>query len=144
MSFARSLVAGFALLVPVLIVPACGGRQSQADAVVEANRRLDGVWVLRNFTPSETLEAPLQSLLAVQFNTLTVRFDGQNLYATGPGVNVTRRYQITEAAADQISLMVYEQTGVWYRISGQFQGNQLSFIGYDSPWRGRGVLERMQ
>ena len=126
------------------MLPACGSKQKQADAVVQVNQRLTGKWLLRNFTPEQPLEAPLQSLLAVQFGSMTVQFDGQNLYAAGPGVNVTRRYQITEAGGDVMSAMVYEQTGVWYRVSAQFQGNLLHFRGLDAPWRGTGVLERTQ
>lgn len=149
----RLLVVGklrlvFALLV-VVFLPAlvgCGGSNARpvdasAAARADANRRLQGDWVLQSYQPEVALEPMLQGLLAVQIGHLRVSCDGQQLTAVGPGVSATRRYVVTDAAFNRLKVTVYDE-GVPYLVQGEFQGNQLAFHALTSPWRGSGMLVR--
>ncbi len=133
------LIAAAALLT----LPSCGSKQSQgANTVLVANQRLQGKWRLQTFTPEATLEAPLQGLLAAELGQLLVTFTGSDYTAVGPGINLSGRFTIQSAQNDILNGTFYDQTGVGYRISGQFDGKLFRFHAYDSPWRGSGVLER--
>ena len=108
-------------------VAACGSRQTPPDPVVQAGERLRGNWLLTEFKPLETLDAPIQGLLNAQFNTLVLTFDGSQMTARGPGVDVARGYRITQALGADMSLEIIDPTGVTYRVSAAFQQDLLRF-----------------
>ena len=134
------------LLVALGILPACGGSYQTGDeqemARVQAGRRLMGDWVLVSFQPDNTLEPMLAGLLTAQFGNMIVHFDGQVMVANGTGVRVQRRYRVTQADADQLALVNYDDNGIAYDAAGMFRGNELWFSSLTDPWRGRGVLRR--
>lgn len=107
-----------------------------------AGQRLQGTWRVQSFTPESPLEAPLQSLLNAELGQLTVTFTGSNYSAVGPGIDISGRFEIQNAGGDILSGTFYDQTGVAYRVSGQFDGPRFLFHSYDSPWLGSGVLQR--
>lgn len=122
---------------------ACGGSGGPAQSpTVVAAQRLQGNWRLVNFEPSLAMEEPLQGLLQAQLRTLTISFSQGEYTATGPSVNAGGRYEVTSASGDSLSARIYDRAGAGYGISGTFVGPQLQFISEDSPWAGRGVIER--
>lgn len=122
---------------------ACGSKQQTGpDKVLVAGQRLQGNWRLTAFTPEGTLDIPLQGLLQAQIGHMTVSFTGSNYTAAGTGFNVSGRFQIQSAEGDFFSGTFFDQTGVGYRTSGQFDGKLFRFHSYDAPWRGQGILER--
>jgi hypothetical protein len=143
-----------AVLVKVVLVvtcgaalSACGGsRMPAADAaaqqVAAATSRLQGTWTLVQFQPETGLEPMMAQLLAVQIGRLTVRFDANQAYFTGVGVNAQRAYRVDAAQADQLHLTLLEDTGATYQIVGAFSSNVLQFRSDTDPWRGRGTLQR--
>lgn len=140
---------GFALLalcgtLSATAVTACGSRQTPPDPVIQTGERLRGNWLLTEFKPAETLEAPIQGLLAAQFNALVLTFDGGQMTARGPGVDVARNYRVTQALGAEFSLEIIDPTGVTYRVSAAFEQDLLRFRSHDSPFRGEGTLRRTQ
>jgi hypothetical protein len=132
-----------ALVGALASLSACGSKQQAGpDNIVVAGQRLQGNWRLTAFTPEATLDAPLQGLLQAQLGRMTVSFSGSNYTAAGTGFNVSGRFQIQSAEGDFFSSTFYDQTGVAYRTSGQFDGKLFRFHSYDAPWRGQGILER--
>jgi hypothetical protein len=107
-----------------------------------ANQRLQGRWRLQTFTPEAALEAPLQGLLSAELGQLVLTFTGSDYTAVGPGINLSGRFTIQSAENDFLNGTFYDQTGVGYRISGQFDGALFRFHAYDSPWLGSGTLQR--
>ncbi|HET9959381.1 MAG TPA: hypothetical protein VFQ61_33050 [Polyangiaceae bacterium] len=112
------------------------------DKVLVAGQRLQGTWVLVSFKPEKPLEAPLQGLLDAQMRMLRISFDNSSYKAVGVGLNVQGRFQVLSAEGDLFSGTMYDPTGVGYRVSGQFDGQQFHFASYDAPWRGTGLMER--
>ncbi len=137
------------LLAALSLAPACKPRESKTvDAAEvarqEANRRLEGSWVLVSFQPRDALEPMLQALLAVQMGRLVVTFDGSNMRAVGTGVDTTRRYQVTEAYANRLTLRSFDDRNVAYDAVGEMRGDELWFEARTSPWHGRGLLRRLR
>jgi hypothetical protein len=121
----------------------CGPKSAaSADSVASATQRLQGTWKVAAFTPESTLEPPLQGLLNAQLGTLAITFQGDSFSAAGPGINFTGNFKIWSATFYDLSGSVYDQTGVAYRVSGQFEGPDFLFRSYDSPWKGQGKLVR--
>jgi hypothetical protein len=123
---------------------ACGSSSSTpaASPTVSANQRLQGNWRLLSFQPSLALEPPLQGLLDAQLKTLVLNFASGQYTASGPSVNTGGRYEVTGAQGDSLAGRIYDRVGAGYGISGTFVGAQLHFKSEDSPWAGRGILER--
>ena len=147
MSVTFRRIALFALCVTLAggAATACGSRQTPPDAVVQAGERLRGNWLLTEFKPAESLEAPIQGLLSAQFNALVVTFDGAGqMTARGPGVDVARSYRITQALGAELSLEIIDPSGVTYRLAAAFEHDLLRFRSHDSPFRGEGTLRRTQ
>jgi hypothetical protein len=132
----------FSLLAALSLVSCGASGSAPRDARPTANQRLQGDWTLMNFRPETQLEPMLQSLLALQFGIMVVSFDGQQVTGMGPGINVRRRYEISEAYLDSVKLIVSDETGARYRGSGEFRGEDFLFTSIDSPWRGQGSLRR--
>jgi hypothetical protein len=137
-----ALALSASLLTPALL--GCGSRQTPPDPVVQAGERLRGNWLLTEFKPAAALEGPLQGLLAAQFGALILTFDGTQMIARGPGVDVARAYRVTQALGADLSLEISDPSGVVYRVSAAFQQDLLRFRSHDSPWRGEGALRRTQ
>ena len=80
----------------------------------------------------------------VASGTMTFNSSGQLTSPTTPitGINITGRFQIQSAEGDFFQGTLFDQTGVGYRTSGQFDGKLFRFHSYDAPWRGDGILER--
>lgn len=140
--------ARFFLAVAVIggasLLSACGSKQkSGPDSIVVAGQRLQGQWRVTAFTPESALDPPLQGLLQAELGQMTVTFTGSNYNAVGPGMNITGRFQIQSAEGDFLNGTFFDQTGVGYRTSGQFDGKLFRFHAYDTPWRGQGILERV-
>jgi hypothetical protein len=146
----RLLIWALALLVAGTALAGCRPSRSASGADEAARQRqavqqrLSGQWVLISFKPQETLEPMLASLLAAQFGTLNVTFDGQQqLEAQGVGVTATRRYEISETHANRFKLVSYDDKGVPYETWGEFRSDdELWFDSRSPPWRGTGTLQR--
>jgi hypothetical protein len=139
--FVRLGVLGVCLL-------GCGGGGGSApqpvSATASASQRLQGNWRLLSFEPSLALEEPLKGLLDAQLKTLTIGFSNGEFTAAGPSVNTSGRYEVKSAQGDSLSARIYDRAGAGYNVSGSFVGAQFQFLSEDSPWAGRGVLERVQ
>ena len=81
-------------------------------------------------------------LRARRLGRLTVTLHGGTLTATGAGVSATRRYRVTQAAADGFSLVLLDPTNVAYQVTGAFMGSDVAFTAHTDPWRGQGRLRR--
>ncbi len=140
---ARRIAVVFALALGSAAA-GCGSRQSPTPLELSqrANQRLQGTWTLRGFQPESPLEPMLQGLLNAQFGSLQVHFDGTTMLVSGAGVSVQRRYEIISAAGDALTLAIYDEPGIAYRVYGEFRANELHFKSLDTPWRGQGVLLR--
>jgi hypothetical protein len=136
-------------VVVALSATACSSSSTSAPppdtaqvAVADAAARLEGRWVLIEFQPDAPLEPMLATWLASQMNQLHVTFHAGSLRIEGVGVNVSRDYRVTQAAADGFSLTIVDPTNVEYRSTGAFQGNVIAFTSLSDPWRGHGRLQR--
>jgi hypothetical protein len=136
--------SAWVMLAAACSLASCGGGQASqpADPTAAASQRLQGDWQLVSFAPSLELEAPLKGLLDAQLKTLSISFGNGQFTATGPGVDSAGRYEILSATGDSLTGRIYDRAGAGYGISGQFFGTQFQFTSTDSPWGGRGVLER--
>jgi len=122
----------------------CGGSSEPANSVANANQRLGGSWRLVRFAPSDPLDLPLQAVLSAEQGQLIVTFNQGQYSAVGPGVNLTARYELTSAAGDQLSLILYDQQNVPHHFSAQFVDGTLHFQSNDKPWTGFGEFTRNQ
>jgi hypothetical protein len=142
MAWRRAVMAA---LVLGSLVSGCGGQGGSAESpTTAAAQRLQGNWRLVSFQPSLAFEEPLRGLLDAQLKTLTISFSGAEFTATGPSVNTSGRYEITDVQGDSLAGRVYDRAGAGYGITGTFVGTQFRFTSTDSPWAGQGVIERAQ
>lgn len=145
---AKARLLGPLLILPLLMGFGCGTAEQNLGpdpAMVrraEANQRLHGSWLLTSFRSEVPLEPMLQALLDAELGHIGVEFDGQTMTANGPGVQATRRYQVTAARGSFLRVTLWDQHGVAYLVEGQFVGNRLEFHALSSPWRGAGTLVR--
>jgi hypothetical protein len=114
----------------------------EARQVAAATSRLAGTWTLVQFQPEAPLEPMIAQLLTVQMGRMTVRFDGNQAFFAGVGVNTQRAYRVDRAEGDQLHLTLIEDTGATYQVLGDFSGGVLYFRSDTDPWRGRGTLQR--
>lgn len=134
---------GLALACAAGSLAACASSQTRVTDVQQVSQRLQGVWLLQSYRPNVALELPLQGMLMAQFGQMQVRIDGNQLVATGPGLQVTRSYQIQEVVDAAATLIVSEPTGVSVRVWIEFRDRSLTFRPLDAPWSGEGTLQRM-
>jgi hypothetical protein len=148
MSIVRRAALGAACAAAVCLT-SCGGsssagpRDATADSIASADQRLRGRWVLVNYRPDIPLEPVLAMLVSTQFERMTIQFDGLNMQAEGPGINVHRKYKISEAYADHFRAQIYDEFGVSYDSSNDFRGDLLELRALTNPWRGTGTLRRV-
>jgi hypothetical protein len=121
----------------------CGSTQSEASDVVRTSQRLQGVWRLVEFVPETPLEPPLESILRQQIGNLVLTFSSGHYSATGVGLNVSGDYEISGSEELGFSVVLYGKDGIASRVAGEFAKDGLNFFSLDSPWRGRGKLERI-
>ena len=145
--FATRALHALPLILCVALVCACGGSRAQAEdptfkQVAAATARLRGTWTLMQFQPDLALEPMLAQLMAVQMGRLTIRFDGNQAFITGVGVDTQRKYRVDSADGDQLHLTLTDDSGATYLVAGQFAGDDLLFRSDTSPWRGHGKLNR--
>ena len=137
----KLLVLGSLALTPTWA--ACGSHSgAPANSVLVANQRLAGSWRLQSFAAEVSLDLPLQAVLSAEVGQLMVTFNQGQYSASGPGVTLNGRYEVTNAGGDQLELTMYDQTNVAYHFLSQFAGNLLHFQSTDKPWRGVGALQR--
>ena len=135
------ILGAFLALAQTLV--ACGsGGGSPANSAAVANQRLSGSWRLQSFTPEVPLDLPLQAVLSAELGNLVVTFNQNQVTAAGPGLNFNGRYEVANAAGDQLDITLYDPQGVAYHFTSQFSGNLLNFQSTDKPWRGMGALQR--
>jgi len=133
----------------LLTLSACGGSGSAAEdpgvvALKNAQTRVEGTWRFMSFDPEQPLGPPFDGLVREQFGKLDLELSAGTLSATGAGFQATRRYELTQAAGDAAQAAVIDDVGVRYEFDLFFQGNQLRFVSKTSPWRGQGMLQRVQ
>ncbi len=144
----RALAFTFAL-APLACGPAAAPdtpAQQQVDYRAQVAARLEGsTWRLGGWQPEQSLEAMLQSLLAQQLSTMTIRFAQGHVHADSPTIHIDRAYQIVEAGA-QFVVVATDETGGTLRTTAQFSndGQTIYFHGETEPWRGNGTLVRAQ
>lgn len=113
---------------------------------MSVENRLKGNWRIVGYQSEVPLEATLQGLLAMQLQTMTVRFEGGRVLADSPTIHVNRAFKITEAAGPDFKLVAIDDSGNQATSSCQFNddGSQIVFHGETEPWRGTGSLRRSQ
>jgi len=109
-----------------------------------AKSRLEGTWRFASFEPESPLGPPFDTLVREQFGKLDLQLAAGTLTATGSGLQATRRYEVTQATGDAAQATVIDDMGVRYEFDLFFEGNQLRFASKTSPWRGQGMLQRVQ
>jgi hypothetical protein len=120
----------------------CGSAPTPAESVASANQRLGGGWRLQKFSPATPLDLPIQAVLSAELGQLIVTFNQGNFTAVGPGLDYGGRYEVTSAAGDMLSLIMYDRQNVGYHFSAQFVGKALHFQSNDKPWVGFGEFDR--
>lgn len=135
------------VLVVGLALAACGPRGNSGaihDASEDARavKQLQGKWVLINFEPEVGFEPMLEGLLEAQRDTLLITFDDRTITAEGPGINLTRSYEVVKSVFDHVDLVVFGEDGTNYEMIGRFAGDDLEFESRTAPWKGRGRLRR--
>jgi hypothetical protein len=136
-------------LLLAFALAACGGGNAGAagdtasQEISQSTVRLEGEWVLVEFRPQDQLEPMFAALLAAQMGQLRVSLHGGQMTVTGVGVQAERTYKVTSAAADGFSAVMIDPSGVSYKVTGAFQGVDLSFVSQSDPWRGSGRLRRL-
>jgi hypothetical protein len=138
-----------AVLLLALAATACGGPQEgtgpdfEAMAIKQASDRLRGAWRLVDFKPETPLEPMLQALLQMQYEVLTVHFDGTRVRAESPGIHFNRPYEVRAANGDRFKLISYDESGVPYESQCEFGQNEtLVIYSQTTPWRGMGTMRR--
>ncbi len=126
-----------------LTVGSCASSSPHVNNVQQLNLRLQGSWLLQSYRPNITLDAPLLALINVQFGQMRVTFDGIRLTAQGPGLQITRTYQIQDVVDQSATLVLSEPTGEMIRVWVSIQNNMLTFRPEDAPWSGEGTLQRI-
>lgn len=127
----------------------CGGssnavpKDATLESIASAGARLQGRWVLVSYQPDIPLEPTIGLLVSTQFERMVIEFDGSRMRAEGPGISVTRKYRITEAYADHFRAQIFDEYGVSYDSSNDFQGNVLRLHADTAPWRGTATLRRI-
>ncbi len=142
MATLRSIAIVLVLAIASLTLGSCGGSQKRVNDVQQMGQRLQGAWLLQNFTPRVPLEPALSTLLSLQFGQMRVNIEGSRITAQGPGLQVLRTYQIQDAVDDSATLLVVDQSGIAVRVWIEIRDNWLTFRP-DSPWTGEGVLQRL-
>jgi hypothetical protein len=107
------------------------------------NLQLQGAWLLQSYRPNIALDAPLLALINIQFGQMRVTFDGTRLTAQGPGLQVTRLYQIQQVVDQSATLVLSEPTGESIRVWVEIRDNMLAFRPQDAPWSGEGTFRRL-
>jgi hypothetical protein len=124
---------------------ACGSNgdgKTAASLTASAEQRLQGNWRLATFEPFLAMEPPLKGLLQAQLNAMSITFEDGQYTAMGPGVTTGGSYAVMSAQGDTLIGRVYDRAGAGYNVTATFAGPRLEFTSEDSPWSGRGVLER--
>jgi len=121
----------------------CASSPKRVNDVQQMSQKLQGVWVLKSFTPREPLEPALFALLSTQLGQMRVSVNGSQITAQGPLLQVVRTYRVQEAADSTATLLVIDQSGIAVRVWMEILYNRLTFRPMDSPWTGEGVLERL-
>jgi hypothetical protein len=140
---AKVVVVVASLLLAAAASFGCASSQPRVSEIQQVNLRLQGNWLLESYRPNVTLEAPLAAMLVMQLGQLRVSIDATQFTAQGPGLKVTRTYQIQEVVDTTATLIVSEPTGVSTRVWIDFRGDVLTFRPLDAPWSGQGTLKRL-
>ena len=139
-------------LVASLSAAACGGPSSDPKSQAEANQkalasadaRLKGTWRLTDYRPDIPLEPMLAGLLALQMQTMNIKFENGRMHAVSPSLQIDVPYRLTEAGGPLFK-MVATKDGVGYASACQFSMNddKIAFRADTAPWRGTGTLARV-
>jgi hypothetical protein len=150
------------IFVSAIVLAGCGGSSTppsaigpngnvtnaatnQADtAAVEA--RLRGTWRIAEYRSEVPLEATLQGLLALQLQTMTVRFEGGRVLADSPTIHVNRAFKITDSAGPNFKFVATDESGSQATSACQFSDDNTTILFHSEtePWRGNGSLKRAQ
>ena len=134
---------GLALAQTACAPPAAQPDTATAD-LGAANAQIVGSWRLVGYQPDVSLEPTLQGLLALEMQTMTIRFDGRRLLLDSPSIHMNRGYLITRAAGPRFDLVSPDDAGVAIVSSCQFLApDRVVFEGKTSPWRGTGTLQKI-
>jgi hypothetical protein len=127
-----------------VLAPACASRQPRVNYVQQVNQSLQGNWLLQSYRPFTTLEPPLAAVVGFQLGKLRITISGAQILAQGPGVQLTRTYQIIEADDEGATLQVSDGLGSTVRLWVGIQGAILTFRPLDAPaWNGEGTMSRL-
>jgi hypothetical protein len=122
--------------------PPAGGSIRDGRDQGKSAEALKGTWVLAEFEPEVEFEPMLVSLLEAQIGTLLLTFDGQTMTAKGPGIDVTRSYEVVQSLFERVDIVIFGDDGTTYEIIGRFIGDDLQFESRSTPWTGKGRLTR--
>ncbi len=119
------------------------GPDPLALQIDDADRSIEGTWVLMQAQANPPLEPVLASLMAAQYGQMRLTFAHGSLAVQGVGIQFTRRYQVTQVDADgRIHVRFGDDTGSTMDADGVVSGDTLTFNGRTPPWVGTGVLQR--
>jgi hypothetical protein len=138
------------VVIGVLCVFGCrpnrgaGSPDAMALEIAEADRTLQGTWLLLEAQPKPALDPVLNALLAVQFGQMKVTFQRGVMTAQGVGLQFKRSYQITSVEENgHMHMMLRDFVGDTDETDGKIDGDILIFNGRSSPWNGTGRLRRI-
>lgn len=120
-------------------------KQMSAEQVnlADADRRLQGTWVLASVQPAVPLEPALEALLSPQIGALHVTFEKGIMRTQGVGIDMQRSYQVVQAWGDYVAIMLSDAQGNSTQLEGKFDSNdRVTFRSLTSPWQATGSIRR--
>jgi hypothetical protein len=144
-----------ALLLATLLA-SCGGSNKGDSSQQERNvqkeigtirdRLTAGPWKLVGYAPDTPLEPFLQQMLEHAKGHMTVKFTGNHLVVDlPPTIHFDHVYEINDAYGEYFTMTTTSDTGAKYVVKGRTSDDarKIEFHGETAPFRGSGMLERM-
>ena len=116
-----------------------------AAAFQSLEQRLQGAWRVVSFIPETALLPALRELLAFQYDQLVVRIKKGRVRANSAGVKFDRAYRIEKPLEERFTLIISDEQGLENVCLAKFDAtDQLVFQSLTDPWKGSGVLRRIE
>lgn len=135
-------------LIAAIAVQGCtkrSARDATAQDLLRVEQSLQGSWVLVDAQPNPPLDGVLLTLLRMQLGKMVLTFDHGTMTAKGQGIQFQRYYRVIRwEGFGRAHVELRDNVGDSDEVEGTFEGDTIRFTGLDDPWRGTGVVKRLQ